>query len=540
MNREDNYIHNSHSKEELDPPAIPESLDRKERINLSRKMKHPVTPPPPSVGTTEIIISRTLNEGKNCSADYVSQNPLQFSQIIDKSSRRKSAEALGVKENGLRSSLDSKLNRKSGSNINDIRGSTVFPQIFRKNDVSDSYEDGSKYYFNNDTATQGKYLKLSEDTLNETFTAVEESTASSSKANLMTTKVEKGSCNGAILDKTTSAAVSCDPLKNIPKIQVKSPSITDDINADLDKFNSAIQGSSLSQTDKHEVKNNKVGSVLTKIPYDTVQNEGVMKSLEYDHSPEMQVMFNSLSPVLQRRNPSKKNARKTGSDSSESSPETEKKSDVNKKIDALKPTIRNTLAVELESSESLFMDPKMSQTWHGATSANWSQIYGPQMREMMRLNGLSDGEHGDIDNSLSIKERNFNQGSKTLPSSKSLLDEMHKKFCADQYDHKAESEMARALVLLRLKSPNPSKSKKVGGSQAKRSASFNIKMGTGTNSSASSDSSPLLPRLPERIRIKTSPNMQYPAKSGRAAREKTPEALIISKDVEQVSICYIP
>ena len=528
MDGGNSYIHKCHSAEELEPPAIPESLDRKERITLSRKMKHPVTPPPPPADRSDITINGTLSLDRKLNSDHVSLDHL------GSSFHTKSADTSIVKENGLNDfCLDSKLSRKSGSDIDCHKGKKDLKKLqllFRNSDVSLSYEDKKKALNNNNEAlSQEEELKLLLDTCD---IKTDELPIFKPKIDITNT-TEKVPVSD--LHSPTKASDVSDTVRTIPKIQVKSPSISCDRNKITDNFasagkdnsDSAIESSSLInggvQTDDSKVYQGN----LTKLPYDIMQSEGVIKSLQYDHSPEMQVMFNSLSPVLLRRNSSKKPARKHGSNSSESSPETEKKVDMHQRFEALKPVVQ-TSSVEQETGSSLFMDPKMSQTWHGATSANWSQIYGPQMREMMRLHGLSDTEW-EHDNDVSNRERDFTQGSKTLPSSKSLLDEMHKRFCADQYDHKAESEMARALVLLRLKS-NTSKLQKPAAYQAKRSASFNIKMGTG---SAGSDSSPLLPRSPDRIRIKTSPKMKYPSS---IRREKTPEPLTFTKDMEKVYI----
>ena len=529
MDGGNSYIHKCHSAEELEPPAIPESLDRKERINLSRKMKHPVTPPPPFADRSDITINGTLSLDRKLNSDHVSLDHLRSTFHTKKADTRL------VKENGLNDfCLDSKLNRKSGSDIECHKSKNDIQPLFRNSDISLSYEDKNKALNNNnnEALSQEEELKLLLDTCN---IKTDELPISKPKIDITNT-TEKVPVS--ILHSPTNAITAAngsDTVRTIPKIQVKSPSITDDRHkitdnlacAAKDKSDSAIESSSLINGGVQTDHSNVYQGNLTKLPYEIMQSEGVIKSLEYDHSPEMQVMFNSLSPVLLRRNSSKKPARRHGSNSSESSPETEKKVDMHQRFEALKPVVQ-TSSVEQETGSSLFMDPKMSQTWHGATSANWSQIYGPQMREMMRLHGLSDTEW-EHDNDVSNRERDFTQGSKTLPSSKSLLDEMHKRFCADQYDHKAESEMARALVLLRLKS-NTSKLQKPAAYQAKRSASFNIKMGTG---STGSDSSPLLPRSPDRIRIKTSPKMKYPSS---IRREKTPEPLTFTRDMEKVFV----
>ncbi|XP_052278825.1 uncharacterized protein LOC127877199 isoform X2 [Dreissena polymorpha] len=246
-----------------------------------------------------------------------------------------------------------------------------------------------------------------------------------------------------------------------------------------------------------------------------------------DHSPEFQIMFNSLSPVLVRRNSAKNRQNRRNGNALETSPESTPEVSPRDRVTG---NSRHHDVKKNGQESSLFMDPKMAQTWHGATSANWSNIYGPQMRAMMReLNAMTTDahDHQDIPAISNGELDDYSERSRTLPS-RSLLDEMHKKFCADQYGMDKDAELARALVLFRLKSHPPVK--------PKRSQSFNIRMGMGSghtrmgtgvsSSPASSESSPLIPRASERLRIKTRPDFQYSPKPGRP-RAATPELLNI-------------
>ena len=560
MNR-DNYISFSHPPNDLDPSAIPESLDRKERVTLDKIMKHPVTPPPPSVNSTELLISDTLNQHREHGSGTIESSHQSQHFRKNENFRRKSADFAATSENGLDGIvIDSKLNRKSGSVVEDLKKCGALTNAFQKKQ-DQLYLDNNKENVDNVKKIKHKNKVHSKHDENKNITFTPENEVVN-KSNEESTNSGKGlpSCNGIHVPKyATMATNTSDSLKRIPKIQIKAPSLSGDDISLNSKLNSAkIESSPFHDTNKknkieNTVKDTRSGieqrkdnnqQVMKKVPFVTVENKPVIKALEEDVSPEMQVMINSLSPVLLRRNSAKKMNRKVGNNSSESSPETEKKKHLGQQQTETDPHMlvsdksRNA-STEEKPSESLFMDPKMSQTWHGATSANWSQIYGPQMREMMRR--LNDENFDDTNADLS--DKHFEEGSKTLPSSKSLLDEMHKRLCADQYIHNlTETEMARALVLLRMKSNKPVRMDRLGVSNSKRSASFHIKMGTaGTpGSTASSESSPMLPRFSERRHIKTSPRMQYPTKTGRIGRHKTPEPLLLSKDLKQVSMCCLP
>ena len=552
MNKESTNIF-SHPPNDLDPPAIAESLDRKERITLDKIMKHPVTPPPPSVNSTELLISDTLNRHREPGSGIIENSHESQHFRKNENFRRKSADFAAYSENGLDDIIiDSKLNRKSGSVIEDLKKCGAISNAFQKNQ-DQLYMDNNKENVDSMKSIKHKNKGHSKHDENRNFKSYPEKVTDVNKSKEEPTASQKGlpSCNGIHVPKyATISTNTSDSLKRIPKIQIKAPSLNvDDMipnnvkSAEVESgpFSDITKKDKVENTVQHSKSKDIYRQVTKKVPFAKAENKPVIKALEHDVSPEMQVMINSLSPVLQRRNTGKKMNRKIGNDSIESSPEIEKKKHSGSQQTMLDPHLlvsekgRNA-STEDKPSESLFMDPKMTQTWHGATSANWSQIYGPQMREMMRQ--LNDENSDDVDAALA--DKHFEEGSKTLPSSKSLLDQMHKRLCADQYIHNlTETEMARALVLLRMKSNKPVRMDRLGVPTSKRSASFHIKMGT-AGTPGSSESSPMLPRWSERKHIKTSPRMQYPTKPSRTTREKIPEPLLLSKDLKQVSICCLP
>ncbi|KAL3878967.1 hypothetical protein ACJMK2_031289 [Sinanodonta woodiana] len=193
-----------------------------------------------------------------------------------------------------------------------------------------------------------------------------------------------------------------------------------------------------------------------------------LKSFENDNSPEMQVVVNSLSPVLLKRKPSNRTKRKDALNHEASAEKTDFK--VN------------------ENTPSLFMDPHLSQTWHGATSRDWHENYGPKMRAMIEKENHSEYERSSENQSEECV--NLDDHFETLPS-QNLLDEMHRKFCADQYVNNSDAQLTRAMVLLKLKSHLPSTNPRC---RPRRSASFNVRTTTAKASTDILSISPMLPR----------------------------------------------
>ena len=536
MNNRDNY--SQLYKDGLEPPTVPESLHRKGRITVDKKLKHPVTPPPPIADETETMINDTVTQHrKHTTAAY------QDDYMCTHQRDLKNADS--YQENGLDYIPDQTLNRKSGSLTDDFKNNMVCPKSFLND--SDPQLCTYKETMKNNLRLKELNQDIPQDRINLNISENPVDFKGISKAE---TGISNNECTQEF---SSSAGNTSDSVKSIPRLQITTESFSDDTSAITDKLGSGTYNSGLlhsaGQTNITELSPTKhihpadIQEIVPEeaMPFELMESKSAEKSSDYENSPEMQVMINSLSPVLLRRNSSKKFAIKTGRGSIESSPEIEKKAPVSNNVSALELSPHSNtymLDVDQKESHSLFMDPKMSQTWHGATSANWSQIYGPQIREMVkRLNYLPDRENlGDTSLAVSREAQNLAEKSKTLPSSKSLLDEMHKKFCADQYSHKSDTEMARAFVLLRLKSNTHPKMGTSGVSQTRRNGSFNIKMGTGTSSSSThAKSSPLLPRLPERQRIKTSPGIQFSSEQDKTGRDKTPESVVSVKDINGVS-----
>ncbi|XP_060065888.1 uncharacterized protein LOC132546194 [Ylistrum balloti] len=123
----------------------------------------------------------------------------------------------------------------------------------------------------------------------------------------------------------------------------------------------------------------------------------------HDESPEMQVVVNATSPVLLRRKPS---------------------SSRNKQRDIARKELE-MYANDTEYSEvnkkSKFMDKDMSKTWDGVSRKKWKQYYAPIMQSMLQNDATTD------------ENCNVKFGSQSLQQ-KTLLDQMHKKYCAYQYE----------------------------------------------------------------------------------------------------------
>ena len=127
-----------------------------------------------------------------------------------------------------------------------------------------------------------------------------------------------------------------------------------------------------------------------------------------DQSPEMLAIINSASPVLFRR----------------------KTANRGREIDKVKGEFQqysndseyNRLSQE---ESSLFLKGDSVKTWHGVSRKKWKEVYAPAMKSILLLND-------DFDNDNS-------QSSSSISTSNTLLDQMHKKYCAYQYTGRLES-----------------------------------------------------------------------------------------------------
>ncbi|XP_056009858.1 rho GTPase-activating protein 7-like isoform X3 [Ostrea edulis] len=162
-------------------------------------------------------------------------------------------------------------------------------------------------------------------------------------------------------------------------------------------------------------RNKSVGDVESKIPVkkptdfpQKLIRGNRMGTFLHDQSPEMQVLVASTSPVLFRRKPSAKGRNRPRLPANEIY--------CNNAQNMVNNMDTIEMERELQRQEEMFLKKDMSQTWHGSTGNKWKKLYAPVVEQLT---------NGHIDN-----------GYQTLPSKSSLLDEMHKKYCAYQYKNK--------------------------------------------------------------------------------------------------------
>lgn len=526
------------------------------------KLNHTSTPPPPSVDRTEKLISNTLNQhvhrkhstDANSCLDFLKPTETKMQKSVESeyidldlyhNSSSGTSRSMTDTANGITAANEVKTEDDQHISKTDlVSDNSKVPHIISGNIKSvnrNKYEEDvrCKCKLNHDLPESdlGKMLDLL-----ESYHASENSDPEKDHEDSARPNKERA-CH-----KHTHSCAEMNPTNSLDRRKVKG---FGNLGASCDLTETDVDPNPIyASVDKSRPRKptpEKVLDSMSRVPpppippkpkylseifsqrYSPTQSDS-----ESEQNPDFQVMFNSLSPVLLRRNNSNRLHRKLGS-SKETSPDLSPSETQNKNnfCNDKSPSGKNC------SSESLFMNPEMSKTWHGATSTDWSQYYGPQMRAMMKkLNQLANNArtNSSEDSVDKLAQSLDDAKSKTLPS-KSLLDEMHKKFCADQYINEKDIEMTRALVLLRLKSQQPP-------AKPKRSQSFNIRMGTGasysrhglgaSSSSASSDSSPLFPRAAERQRIKTRPDVQYMPRPGQV-RVVTPDTPRIWEPSYQVS-----
>lgn len=163
-------------------------------------------------------------------------------------------------------------------------------------------------------------------------------------------------------------------------------------------------------------RNKSVGDVETRSPIKKPTNfpqvlvrGNRMGAFFHDQSPEMQVMVASTSPVLFRRKPSAKGRNRPRLPANEIY--------CNNAQNMINNMDTVEMELELKRQEEFFLKKDVSQTWHGSTANKWKKFYAPVVEQ--------------------LANRHIENGYQTLPSKTSLLDEMHKKYCAYQYKNKA-------------------------------------------------------------------------------------------------------
>lgn len=177
------------------------------------------------------------------------------------------------------------------------------------------------------------------------------------------------------------------------------------------------QGTNTTDSLERPRKRNKSGSDVDRLapikkPTDFPQalvRGNRMGAFFHDQSPEMQVMVASTSPVLFRRKPSAKGRNRPRLPANEIY--------CNNAQNMINNMDTVEMELELRRQEEFFLKKDVSQTWHGSTANKWKKLYAPVAEQL--------ANHHHIEN-----------GFQTLPSKTSLLDEMHKKYCAYQYQNK--------------------------------------------------------------------------------------------------------
>ncbi|XP_063414652.1 rho GTPase-activating protein 7-like isoform X2 [Mytilus trossulus] len=108
---------------------------------------------------------------------------------------------------------------------------------------------------------------------------------------------------------------------------------------------------------------------------------------------------------------------------------------------------------DINSKEYKLMKKELAQTWHGISSKRWKKFYSPVAQAVWNdLEGKMEGENKPL---TQKEEDNLKLGSSTMPT-KTLLDTMHKKYCAYQYKDTLKLPSPDDLVMhLKLKSSPP-------------------------------------------------------------------------------------
>ncbi|ESP02127.1 hypothetical protein LOTGIDRAFT_157278 [Lottia gigantea] len=155
-----------------------------------------------------------------------------------------------------------------------------------------------------------------------------------------------------------------------------------------------------------------------------------IESFYDDKSPEMQVVVNSLTPVLSRRRPNK-NREKFNSENKE-----------NIKIKNGGISIKDFVSQDPEKMTS----SEMCATWHGPGHCVHSQR--PKMGIGMVMSESTPMFAQNPVQGLTKSSSFHSNGTMTMPKnfSKTILDAMHKKYCAHQYSRRLDAGPKSTLI----------------------------------------------------------------------------------------------
>ncbi|XP_046371993.2 rho GTPase-activating protein 7-like isoform X3 [Haliotis rufescens] len=197
----------------------------------------------------------------------------------------------------------------------------------------------------------------------------------------------------------------------------------------------------------------------------TIAIDENMQSLMADKSPEMQVVVNSSTPVLDRRRQFRRgNSIENGKKIAEASERSKVdpiqnvhcKTSINQKMKPScenwpqkQPVEQNGRSPQTQPrhlmkklvEESIIISPEMSRTWHGITGSGFSKPLAPKMG--VGMVSSESAPHFTLLNRRNASFANIGNGMMTMGQgqvhrslphiSKSLLDAMHKRYCSYQY-----------------------------------------------------------------------------------------------------------
>lgn len=197
----------------------------------------------------------------------------------------------------------------------------------------------------------------------------------------------------------------------------------------------------------------------------TIAIDENMQSLMADKSPEMQVVVNSSTPVLDRRRPFRRgNSIENGKKIAEASERSkfdpvqnvQCKTSIHQKMkpscenwpqkqpveqNGRSPRTQPCHLMKKPVEESIIISPEMSRTWHGITGSGFSKPLAPKMG--VGMVSSESAPHFTLLNRRNASLANIGNGMMTMGQgqvhrslphiSKSLLDAMHKRYCSYQY-----------------------------------------------------------------------------------------------------------
>lgn len=107
---------------------------------------------------------------------------------------------------------------------------------------------------------------------------------------------------------------------------------------------------------------------------------------------------------------------------------------------------------DINSKQCKLMKKELAKTWHGIGNKRWKRFYSPVAQAVW--DDLEGQTQGDTSANTQTEE-NLKLGSSTMPN-RTLLDQMHKKYCAYQYkDHLKLPSPDDLVMSMKLKSSPP-------------------------------------------------------------------------------------